>query len=222
MNSDPIVYTHEQVGPWEQRLRKVMLVIARLALGYLFFTQLFWKLPPTFGCSPDFKFTTLDANGKLVRTQGLCDWIGFEEVFAHKARPFFVADPPGPAKLQVDLGFIAQANGLFLKNFVMPNIRWFGYIIWLMEAFIFVSLFFGLFSRLGALVALAQSTQLMIGLAGTPGEWEWSYNLMVALALLLVAFVPGRVFGIDALLRPRLQAASAGGNQLAKFLTWLT
>jgi hypothetical protein len=62
----------------------------------------------------------------------------------------------------------------------------------------------------------------MIGFAGTPGEWEWSYNLLVVLALVVFAFAPGRVFGIDALLRPMFQAAGAGGNRLAKLLVWLT
>ncbi|HXW00576.1 MAG TPA: TQO small subunit DoxD, partial [Anaerolineae bacterium] len=100
----------------------------------------------------------------------------------------------------------------------------FGYVVWGMEAFIFVSLFFGLFSRLGGLVALAQSAQLMIGLAGisNPFEWEWSYHLMVVVSLMMLAFAPGRYFGFDAWLRPRLQAAAEGGNRLAGLLVWLT
>ncbi len=36
----------------EGRLQRAVLVVARVALGYLFFTQLFWKLPPQFGCPP--------------------------------------------------------------------------------------------------------------------------------------------------------------------------
>jgi hypothetical protein len=115
-------------------------------------------------------------------------------------------------------------NGAFLENFVKPNIRWFGYVVWGMEAFIFVSLLLGLFGRLGALVAIAQSAQLQIGLAGisSPFEWEWSYHLMVIVSLLVFAFAPGRILGIDSWLRPRLQTASEGGNRLARFLVWLT
>ena len=41
---------------WEERLRKITIVIACLGLAYLFLTQLFWKLPPTFGCTNDFAF----------------------------------------------------------------------------------------------------------------------------------------------------------------------
>jgi hypothetical protein len=107
---------------------------------------------------------------------------------------------------------------------VQSNIRWFGWFIWGAEAFIFLSLFLGLFSRLGGLVAVAISGQLALGLAGisTPYEWEWSYNLMVLLSLVLFAFAPGRVLGLDAWLRPRLQQAAAGGRHVARVLAWLT
>jgi hypothetical protein len=210
---------------WEQRLRSVALVIGRLTLAYLFFTQLFWKMPPTFGCPADFKFTTADANGKLARTSGLCDWIGVESVWAQRPHPILVAnvDNKGAPELQVDIGWAARMNGLFIDHVVKPNIRWFGYVIWTSETFIFVTLLLGLFSRLGGLVAIGMSAQLWVGLAGisNPFEWEWSYNLMVVLSILMFAFAPGRVFGLDTLLRPRLEAAAAKGNMGARLLSWL-
>jgi hypothetical protein len=213
---------------WEDRLRKVVLVIARIALAYLFFTQLFWKLPPTFGCPEDFSFTTAtveDGRWRLQRTSGLCDWIGVESVWAQQPRPFFVTNIPDGPRLSVDLSWAAQLNGLFIDNVVKPNIRWFGWIIWLSEAFIFVSLFFGIFGRLGGLVALGVSAQLMIGLAGitNPYEWEWAYNQMVILSLVILGTAPGRVFGIDAWLRPRLWPAVQRGSLPAKLVYyWLT
>jgi hypothetical protein len=214
----------EQTPVWEKRLRQAALVIGRLALGYLFFTQLFWKMPPTFGCPADFAFTTANAEGRLVRTQGLCDWIGVEQVWSTRPRPFFVAnlDNQGPPELALDLSWAARLNGLFLETVVQPNIRWFGWIVWLSEAWIFVSLFFGFLSRLGGLVAIGISAQLMIGLAGisNPYEWEWAYIQMVVLSLLMFAFAPGRIVGIDAWLRPRLLAAKE--NNLARLLLWLT
>jgi hypothetical protein len=96
-------------------------------------------------------------------------------------------------------------------------------VIWGVETFIFVSLFLGLFSRLGGLLAIAQSGQLWIGLAGisVPYEWEWSYNLMLLLSLLVFAFAPGRVLGVDVWLRQRLHAA-APRSQLARLLLLLT
>ena len=206
------------------RVQQVVLVIARIALAYLFFTQLFWKLPPTFGCPSDFKFTT-GTPGQLKRTSGLCDWVGLETVWSDQPRPFFVTDmrPAGGPRLAVDLGFLASLNGAFLKGFVQPNIRWFGWVVWGMEAFIFLTLSLGLFSRLGGLVAIFQSAQLMIGLAGisNPAEWEWSYNLMVVLSLVVFAYAPGRVFGLDAFLRPRIEKVAERGNRVSRALLWL-
>ncbi len=215
----------QRINSFEPKLQGAALVVGRLALAYLFFTQLWWKVPPSFGCPPDFAVTTADASGRLSRTSGLCDWVGVEAAWSERPRPVLVAnlDNQGEPEIAIDIGFIAAANGAFLKGFVIPNIRWFGYVVWGMEAFIFVSLFLGLVSRLGGLVSLAQSAQLMVGLAGisNPFEWEWAYNLMVVLSLLALAFAPGRVLGLDALLRPRLLAAAEKGSRLASIVALL-
>jgi uncharacterized membrane protein YphA (DoxX/SURF4 family) len=233
MENQAVVHSQEVLPLWEQRLRRTALVIARVGLAYLFFTQLFWKMPPDFGCPSDYAFTTgsVDESGRLrlQRTSGLCDWIGVENVWADQPRPFFVAniDNQGAPEISIDLGWAAKLNNLFLENIAMPNIRWFGWFIWGGEAFIFVSLLLGFFSRLGGLTAVAMSGQLMIGLAGisNPYEWEWSYNLMVLLSLLMFAFAPGRVFGVDTWLRPRLRTAAEGDDRagrIAHVLLWLT
>jgi hypothetical protein len=221
-----LTLTQSKVTAWEETLRKVVLVLARLLVAILFFANLFWKMPPSFNCPPDFAFTTANADGKLARTSGLCDWVGVEAVWSHRPRQFFVVnlDNQGPPEIALDVSWAARLNGLFLENFVMPNIRWFGYVVWGMEAFIFVSLLVGLLGRLGALVAIAQSAQLQLGLAGisSPFEWEWGYHLLVMVSLLVFAFAPGRILGLDAWLRPRLQAVKEGGNRLAGLLLWLT
>jgi hypothetical protein len=230
VSSDSVTYEPHTLPKWEQRLRQVLLVVVRLGLAYLFFSQLFWKMPPSFGCPADFGFTTssMDADGRLQlqRTSGLCDWIGIEVAWSDQPRYFFVAnlDNQGSPELFLSLGWAAKLNAAFLEGFVQPNLRWFGWFIWGAEAFIFLSLFLGLFSRLGGLVAIAISAQLALGLAGigNPYEWEWSYNLMVLLSLVMFAFAPGRVFGLDAWLRPRLHQAAEEGNRLARALMWLT
>ncbi len=47
-----------------------LLGLVRIAIGYLWFTQTLWKLPPRFGCDPGKGVG--DGNG------GLCDWVGNE------------------------------------------------------------------------------------------------------------------------------------------------
>ncbi len=213
-------------GVWskvEAPLQKIVLVLARITLGLLFFTQLWWKVPPSFGCPPDFAFATADASGNVHRTSGLCDWIGIESIYSTRSHPILAADlhSTGGPSLKLDVGFLSAGNGVFINNVVKPNIRVFGFFVWGMEAFIFVTLFLGLFTRLGALVAIAQSLQLWVGLAGVAGEWEGSYNCKPVLALLIFAFAPQIGFGLDSLLRPRLQPSAAKGNRVSQILLWL-
>jgi uncharacterized membrane protein YphA (DoxX/SURF4 family) len=210
----------EHSGRWERWIYGACLVIGRLGLACLFFTQLFWKMPPTFGCPPDYAFTTATADGRLARTSGLCDWIGVEQVWSTRDRPWLVADtsPIGGPRLAIDIGPIARMNGWFLENVIQPNIRWMGWLVWGAEAFVVVSLFLGLFTRAGALASLAVSAQLMVGLAGisNPYEWEWGYNLMVLMSLVLLGIPSGRALGLDAVLRRATRAARERGKLLAR------
>jgi len=52
------------------RLTGPFLGLVRIAIGYLWYTQTLWKLPPSFGC--DAGKGVGDGNG------GLCDWVGKE------------------------------------------------------------------------------------------------------------------------------------------------
>ena len=216
---------------WEERLRQITVVIARLGLAFLFFSQLFWKLPPRYGCGagPGFAFTTAGADGALIRTSGLCDWIGIESVYAQRPRSFFaIYDRDGNTLFSVPVGPLVKLNGAFVDGIVKPNFGWFGSVIFLAEAWIAFSMALGLFTRLGALTAVAISAQLALGLGGAQDlaahlqEWEWSYHLMVLLAIVLLGAAPGRVLGVDAWLRPRLAAARARGSRLARVLQAFT
>ncbi len=211
---------------WDRRLRKAALLVARLGLAYLFFAQLFWKLPPQFGCPPDFRIGGEGPNGGLVRSSGLCDFIGAESYYATKDRSLFGIHLWGDSQNDIELpiGWAARANGWFIDNIVRPNIQVFGWAIWLSEAFIALSLGLGLLTRLGALVSLAVSLHLTIGLAGIPEpkEWQYSYLLMVWLSLVLLALPPGRFLGIDAALRRWARSAADKGSRLGRLVLTLT
>jgi hypothetical protein len=105
----------------------------------------------------------------------------------------------------MDISPLAQINAIFIDNVVKPNLGLMGYFIWGAEAWIALSLFLGLFSRLGALVAIGISVQLFVGLANIPSpyEWEWSYGQMVLLSVVMLGVAPGRIFGLDGWLRRR-------------------
>ncbi|HWQ13206.1 MAG TPA: TQO small subunit DoxD [Roseiflexaceae bacterium] len=213
---------------WDRLLQQVALVIGRLGLAYVFFSGLWWKLPPTFGCRNNFAFPMANAEGRpdVQGSTGLCYWLGLETVYAPQPRKVLIADLQyaGGQQLGVDISPLAQLNAVFLENVVKPNIRVFGYLIWGAELTIFLTMFLGLFTRLGGLVAIGIAAQLYIGLANIPSpyEWEWSYGQMLLLAVLMLGLAPGRVLGLDALLRPRLAAAAARGSRLARLVHLLT
>ena len=214
---------------WEERLRKITIVVDRLGLAYLFLTQLFWKLPPTFGCNNDFAFPVAaerpnywEGNG----SGGLCYWMGMESIYAPRDRQVLVADmrPAGLPKIGVNIAPLAQANALLLDNVIIPGIAFFGWLIWLAEAWIFVSMLLGFLSRFGALVSIGISAQLWVGLANIPRpyEWEWAYGAILLLSIVMLGLAPGRQFGLDVGLRRRLSASDAQGNRLSQLLMALS
>jgi uncharacterized membrane protein YphA (DoxX/SURF4 family) len=204
------------------------MLVARLGLAYLFFTQLWWKLPPRFGCGADFAFpqpaaqNTYDSNG----SSGLCFWMGVESIYASQPRQVLVADlrPAGLPAISADISPIARLNGLLLDNLFIPNIRITGWLVWLAELWIVVSMLLGLFTRLGALVSIGVSLQLYVGLANIPRpfEWEWSYGAIVLLSVAMLGAAAGRYLGLDAWLRRRLAEPAGSGSALAKIGLLLT
>jgi uncharacterized membrane protein YphA (DoxX/SURF4 family) len=212
----------------DQRIYKICMVIARLGLAYLFFTQLWWKLPPDFGCANDFAFPIAaeenhwTANG----SSGLCYWMGLESIFADKPRTVLVADmrPAGLPRLGVSITPLAKLNGALLDNIMIPNIQFFGWLVWLAEFWIFLSMLLGFLTRLGAIVSIGVSAQLFISLANIPRpyEWEWSYGTIILLSIALLGAAAGRFFGVDAWLRKQLSEPAERGNILAKISLFLS
>ena len=212
------------VPAWDKRLQKIMIFIARLGLAYLFFTQLFWKLPPTFGCTNDFAYPAPAAENHWEGngSGGLCFWLGMESIYANEPRQVLVTDlrPAGLPKIGVPITPLAQANAAFVDGIVKPNIQVAGWLVWGAELFVVVSMLLGLLTRLGGLTAIGISLQLYVGLANIPRpyEWEWSYGVMVLLALLLFGLAPGRTWGVDGWLRRKLASAVAARRWWARRL----
>ena len=202
----------------DQRLASIGLGIGRIVVGLLWFSQLWWKLPPTFGCPADFKFSTRDQF-----TSGLCDWIGREAAYAGTLRVFNLdLHLIGQPNFFIDLSFLSSAYGAFLRGFVIPNFSWMAWIIFATELFITVTILFGILARLGALVGTAQALNLTIGLLAVPAEWEWTYIMLTTLNFVLLMTAAGRHIGIDARLHPWAAAQAAKANSLGKVAQWMT
>ena len=210
-------------------LYKVSMVIVRLILGYFFLTAFLWKMPNrNFGCGSEFAFPVpaeqsyFDSNG----SSGLCYWMGLESIYASQPRQVLVADmrPAGLPVISVNITPLAKINGFLLDNLFIPQIRVFGWLVWLTEFWVFLSMLLGLFTRLGGLAAFGISMQLYIGLANVPRpfEWEWTYGYLVLLSLAMLGAAAGRTFGVDVWLRRKLSGPAESGNRLAKFALLLT
>ena len=89
-----------------------------------------------------------------------------------------------------------------VKSVILPNIELFGWFVVVSEAAIGAFLLVGLCTRLWALIAVGQSFVIFLSVGLTPEEWPWSYYLMMVGSLLLAGVGAGRVWGVDALLRP--------------------
>ena len=85
-----------------------------------------------------------------------------------------------------------------------------------------ICLMFGLFTRFGGLLSALLAVQLYIGLAYAPGEWYWTYGMLILLGLFFVAVPAGRRLGVDQWLAPRLQVAEGkkGKSRMARLLSW--
>jgi thiosulfate dehydrogenase [quinone] large subunit len=85
----------------------------------------------------------------------------------------------------------------FVANIVLPNFLLFAWLTFLIELAIGLSLTFGLFTRLGALLGLLWSFNLAIGLLEVPGEWPWSYLMLIMWHGLFLVSTQYQLWGID-------------------------
>jgi thiosulfate dehydrogenase (quinone) large subunit len=89
-----------------------------------------------------------------------------------------------------------------VREFVLPNFVVFGWVVLIVEACLGGFLLIGLATRFWALIGVAQSTAIALSVLATPGEWSWSYYLMIAGHLAIFGIGAGRYGGVDGVLRP--------------------
>jgi thiosulfate dehydrogenase [quinone] large subunit len=106
----------------------------------------------------------------------------------------------------------------FLEKVVIPNFTVFGYMTFFTEMFIGLSLLTGTLVVLGSLAGLTMQLNIAIGSFSVPGEWFWIWPLQILPHLLFLAARAGRIWGIDGLLRPRLEGRGGAGGLVARFL----
>ena len=115
--------------------------------------------------------------------------------------------PPDFEALAAFTGFAVQHPVLppysaLVESFILPNIALFGWGVVIAESLIGAFLLVGLLTRFWALVSFAQAFVIFLSVGLTPEEWPWSYFLMMIASLMLAGVAAGRVWGLDAVLRP--------------------
>lgn len=91
-----------------------------------------------------------------------------------------------------------------VKHAVLPNFHLFGWMVLLVECALAAFLLLGLGTRFWGVIGAIQALAIGLSVALTPGEWPWSYVLMILANLSLVATAAGRTWGLDGVIRPLL------------------
>lgn len=99
-----------------------------------------------------------------------------------------------------------------VQHLVLPNFAAFGYGVLLIETLLAVAMLSGSYIRLAAILGALQSLAIGLSVARAPGEWPWSYLLMVLVHLALLIGLSGRYLAVDA-----IRADQSNGAGLARF-----
>lgn len=96
-----------------------------------------------------------------------------------------------------------------VEQIVLPNFTAFGWLVLIVETALAVLLLTGTLVRVAALLGVGQSLAIGLSVAQTPGEWPWSYWLMIGVHLVLLFTASGRYAAVD---RVRSEAADGRGE----------
>ena len=109
----------------------------------------------------------------------------------------------------------------FIAQIILPHFTVVAYLTYFTETALAISLILGLFTRLGGLLGTLWAAQLYLGLAIAPGEWYWTYGMLVLINAVAWIAATGRWWGIDQWLRPRLQTVALDNGRMGQVARWL-
>lgn len=135
-----------------------------------------------------------------------------------KAPPNFGEDTGGGLYRYTHYAVTHEVFGPFtwvVREVVLPNFQFFGWMVLLTEAAIGAFLLLGLATRFWALVGAAQATAILLSVANAPNEFGGTYWLLILANVAVFALAAGRIGGLDGVLRP-IWARSSG--RVAHFL----
>jgi len=112
------------------------------------------------------------------------------------------------------------AVAAFLKGVVLPNCTLFGYMTLVVEMALGLGLLLGLLTRLAGIGGFLWQVNIALGAFNVPGEWYWIWVLLTMPQFCFAFSAAGRVWGLDALVRPWLaRTAPTGWSRLLLLAT---
>jgi len=170
-----------------------------------------WRLPlndfvvpgePINGIEPNNQVTTQQPGPFVDNGRGLYHWMTLGAQFGNKSPlPFF---------------------GDIVKNTMLPNWQFFGWLFFFIEGLAAVSLILGLLSRVGGALGFLQGTLYYLALGQLPGQWTWSFVMLALFGFVFLFTGPGRFLGLDQLIRPKLREMIGMGRTGFRWLYTLT
>jgi uncharacterized membrane protein YphA (DoxX/SURF4 family) len=108
----------------------------------------------------------------------------------------------------------------FVTGFLLPNLKFFGPLVFLAEFTFAASLILGLGVRFVATAGIFFVLHLWIGiyLPGEPAEWPWSYVFLAMLMFLFALYAAGRSLGLDGWLRRNVPTVRDGQGAIGRIL----
>src|SRR5215475_13324903 len=105
-----------------------------------------------------------------------------------------------------------------LEHVVLPHFTFFGYLSFVVELALGVSLLLGLLTVLGGIGGALWQFNIALGSYSVPGEWGWNWPLLIAPHLVFAHSHAGRSVGLDLFLQRWLARDPKGQMGLGRFL----
>jgi hypothetical protein len=102
---------------------------------------------------------------------------------------------------------------------VVPNFFLFGWLVFIAETLIGLSLTFGLFTKAGGALGTLQSINLLVA-QGATEEGPWLYLGLIAANLAATLTPSNRELSIDRVLGPKLRTDRGSSSRLVRLLLW--
>jgi thiosulfate dehydrogenase [quinone] large subunit len=110
----------------------------------------------------------------------------------------------------------------FLKNVILPNFSFFGFMTFIIEITIGLSLVLGLLVPLiGGLGGTVMQINIMLGSYSIPGEWFWLWPMLIGSHVIFMMGRAGRCLGLDGAISKSLERSQHSLQPLRNVLAYV-